>query len=32
MVVSFKEGDLIAGLPSGLRMLADKAGVPHHSH
>ena len=30
MVASFKEGDLIGGLVSGLRMLADQAGhAPH---
>lgn len=28
MVASFKEGDLIGGLVSGLRMLADQAGTP----
>jgi hypothetical protein len=32
MVASFKEGDLIGGLLSGLRMLSDRAGAPHHSH
>jgi hypothetical protein len=32
MVASFKEGDLVGGLLSGLRMLSDQAGVPHHSH
>jgi hypothetical protein len=32
MVASFKEGDLIGGLLSGLRMLSDQAGIPHHSH
>ena len=26
MVASFKEGDLVGGLLSGLRMLADQAG------
>lgn len=31
MVASFKEGDLIGGLVSGLRMLADQAGsAPRH--
>jgi uncharacterized protein DUF5130 len=30
MVASFKEGDLIGGLVSGLRMLSDQAGVAHH--
>ncbi|GAA3836208.1 MULTISPECIES: DUF5130 family protein [Amycolatopsis] len=31
MVASFKEGDLIGGLTSGLRMLADQAGsAPKH--
>jgi len=31
MVASFKEGDLIGGLVSGLRMLADQAGsAPQH--
>jgi hypothetical protein len=29
MVASFKEGDLIGGLVSGLRMLCDQAGIPH---
>jgi hypothetical protein len=29
MVASFKEGDLIGGLVSGLRMLSDQAGIPH---
>jgi hypothetical protein len=29
MVASFKEGDLIGGLVSGLRMLSDQAGVKH---
>ena len=29
-VASFKEGDLLGGLLSGLRMLS--AGIPHHSH
>lgn len=29
MVASFKEGDLIGGLVSGLRMLADQAGSTH---
>jgi hypothetical protein len=29
MVASFKEGDLIEGLVSGLRMLTDQAGAPH---
>lgn len=28
MVASFKEGDLAGGLCSGLRMLADQAGLP----
>jgi hypothetical protein len=28
MVASFKEGDLIGGLVSGLRMLCDQAGTP----
>lgn len=32
MVASFKEGDLVGGLLSGLRMLSDQAGVPHHGH
>jgi hypothetical protein len=31
MVASFKEGDLIGGLVSGLRMLTDQAG-PKHKH
>lgn len=31
MVASFKEGDLIGGLVSGLRMLTDQAG-PQHKH
>jgi hypothetical protein len=30
MVASFKEGDLLGGLLSGLRMLSDQAGQPHH--
>jgi hypothetical protein len=31
MVASFKEGDLVGGLVSGLRMMADQAGsVPAH--
>ena len=30
MVASFKEGDLIGGLVSGLRMLTDQAGPPKH--
>ena len=30
MVASFKEGDLLGGLLSGLRMLADQAGVAPH--
>ncbi|HET6502829.1 MAG TPA: DUF5130 family protein [Amycolatopsis sp.] len=31
MVASFKEGDLVGGLVSGLRMLADQAGsAPRH--
>jgi hypothetical protein len=30
MVASFKEGDLIGGLVSGLRMLCDQAGTPAH--
>jgi hypothetical protein len=29
MVASFKEGDLIGGLVSGLRMLTDQAGPTH---
>lgn len=29
MVASFKEGDLVGGLVSGLRMLNDQAGRPH---
>jgi len=29
MVASFKEGDLVGGLVSGLRMLADQAGHHH---
>jgi hypothetical protein len=32
MVASFKEGDLVGGLLSGLRMLSGQAGVPHHAH
>jgi hypothetical protein len=28
MVGSFREGDLVGGLLSGLRMLADQAGEP----
>jgi hypothetical protein len=32
MVASFKEGDLLGGLLSGLRMLSDQAGIPHHAH
>jgi len=28
MVASFKEGDLVGGLVSGLRMMADQAGEP----
>nr|WP_042194912.1 DUF5130 family protein [Kibdelosporangium sp. MJ126-NF4]CEL21332.1 FIG00820014: hypothetical protein [Kibdelosporangium sp. MJ126-NF4]CTQ96101.1 FIG00820014: hypothetical protein [Kibdelosporangium sp. MJ126-NF4] len=28
LVASFKEGDLVGGLVSGLRMLADQAGTP----
>lgn len=28
MVASFKEGDLVGGLVSGLRMMADQAGQP----
>lgn len=33
MVASFKEGDLIGGLVSGLRMLTDQAGSPpQHVH
>ena len=32
MVASFKEGDLLGGLLSGLRMLSDQAGIPHHGH
>jgi uncharacterized protein DUF5130 len=31
MVASFKEGDLLGGLLSGLRMLSDQAGQPHRS-
>lgn len=31
MVASFKEGDLLGGLLSGLRMLSDQAGIPHHA-
>ncbi len=30
MVASFKEGDLIGGLVSGLRMLTDQAGMARH--
>ncbi|WP_084211541.1 DUF5130 family protein [Pseudonocardia acaciae] len=30
MIASFKEGDLLGGLLSGLRMLSDQAGTPHH--
>ncbi|ALG14710.1 DUF5130 family protein [Kibdelosporangium phytohabitans] len=30
LVASFKEGDLVGGLVSGLRMLADQAGTPVH--
>jgi uncharacterized membrane protein YgcG len=30
MVASFKEGDLIGGLVSGLRMLSDQAGAARH--
>lgn len=30
MVASFKEGDLIGGLVSGLRMLTDQAGAARH--
>lgn len=30
LVASFKEGDLVGGLVSGLRMLADQAGTPAH--
>jgi hypothetical protein len=30
MIASFKEGDLLGGLLSGLRMLSDQAGEPHH--
>jgi Domain of unknown function (DUF5130) len=30
MVASFKEGDLVGGLVSGLRMLCDQAGRPTH--
>jgi len=30
MVASFKEGDLLGGLLSGLRMLSDQAGISHH--
>jgi hypothetical protein len=29
MVASFKEGDLVGGLVSGLRMLTDQAGPKH---
>jgi hypothetical protein len=29
-VASFKEGDLLGGLLSGLRMLADQAGSRRH--
>lgn len=33
MVASFKEGDLVGGLVSGLRMLTDQAGTPpRHPH
>ena len=32
MVASFKEGDLIGGLLSGLRMLSDQAGEPQRGH
>jgi hypothetical protein len=28
MAASFKEGDLVGGLVSGLRMLCDQAGLP----
>jgi hypothetical protein len=31
IIASFKEGDLTGGLLSGLRMLSDQAGAPHHS-
>jgi hypothetical protein len=31
MVASFKESDLLGGLLSGLRMLADQAGGRHHA-
>ena len=30
MVASFREGDLLGGLLSGLRMLADQAGARRH--
>jgi hypothetical protein len=30
IVASFKEGDLIGGVLSGLRTLSDQAGIPHH--
>ena len=32
MVASFREGDLVGGLLSGLRMLADQAGGRRHPH
>jgi len=32
MVASFREGDLVAGLLSGLRMLADQAGGRRRTH
>lgn len=32
MVASFREGDLVGGLLSGLRMLADQAGGRRHTH
>ena len=32
MVASFKEGDLLGGLLSGLRMLADQAGGRRRTH
>jgi hypothetical protein len=32
MVASFKEGDLLGGLLSGLRMLADQAGGRRRIH
>jgi hypothetical protein len=32
MVASFREGDLVSGLLSGLRMLADQAGGRPRTH